>query len=94
LQLEVLPKTVEAVEDTSGVPKIKKRRKKRKQETLGITNTLGMTTETTPIEESLEKSIPKKKRRGPKDSNPNSAHSCVGDNVSKVIFDPCLILAI
>jgi len=80
--LEVLPETVEAVEDAPEAPKSKERRKKRKQEALGTT------TEATPVEESPEKSISNKRKRSHKDSKPNSAHSCVGDNVSKVIIEP------
>ena len=91
MQLEVLLETVEAIEDAPGAPKNKERRKKRKQEALGATKALDMTTEKTPVEGSPEKSISKRRERSHKDSKPNNAHSCVGDNVSKVIIDPHLI---
>jgi len=43
-----------------------------------------MVVETTSIEGSHGKASARRKRHGHKDSNLNSAHSCVGDNVSKV----------
>jgi len=64
------------------VPKDKERRQKRKQE---ISKT---TVETASFEGSPDKaSVKKKRKHGNKDSNPNSAHSCVGDNVSKVYLE-------
>jgi len=47
-----------------------------------------MTVEATPTEESPDKLISKRRKRSHKDSKPNSANSCVGDNVSKVIIEP------
>jgi len=47
-----------------------------------------MTVEAAPTEESPDKSISKRKKQSHKDSKPNSTHSCVGDNVSKVIVEP------
>jgi len=84
LQLEVLPEAVEVV-DAPEALKNKERRKKRKQEALDTT------IEATPIEGSLEKSISKRRKHSHKDSKPNSAHSCVGDNVPNVITEPYLI---
>jgi len=63
------------------VPKDKERRKKKKQE---ISKTV---IETILTEESRDQANTRKKKRGHKDSNPASAHSCVGDNVSKVPFE-------
>jgi len=45
-----------------------------------------MVIETIPTEGSPDQAHVKKKKQGHKDSNPNSAHSCVGDNVLKVFF--------
>jgi len=84
LQLGVPPEDVEII-NASEVPKNKERRRKRKQEVLE------MTVEATPTEESPDKSISKRRKRRHKDSKPNSAHSCVGDNVSKVIIEPNLV---
>jgi len=39
---------------------------------------------TIPIEESSDQASARRKKCDHKDSNPSSAHSCVGDNVSKV----------
>jgi hypothetical protein len=74
--------TSEAVEVTTTLemPKAKEGRRKRKhkvQET---------TIETTHTEGSPIKSSPKRRKHKHKHSNPNSAQSCVGDNVSKVIY--------
>jgi len=46
-----------------------------------------ITLEETPLEESPRQTVSKKKKFGRKDSKPNSAHSCVGDNTSKVIIE-------
>ena len=81
MQLDVPSEAVEII-NASEAPKYKERRRKRKQEVLEIT------VEAEPTEESLDKSISKRKKRSYKDLNPNSAHSCVGDNVSKVIVEP------
>jgi hypothetical protein len=72
----------EAIEvtTTSEMPKAKEGRKKRKHKVQEIT------VETTHTEGSQAKSSSKRRKHGHNDSNPNSAHSCVGDNVSKVIY--------
>jgi len=75
LQPEVPPKAIE-VTTISKAPKAQESRKKRKQETLNVT------VETTVADKSPGESS--SKRRKHKDSNPNSAHSHVGDNGSKV----------
>jgi hypothetical protein len=82
--------TSEAVEvtTTSEMPKTKEGRRKRKhkvQET---------TIETTHTEGSPIKSSPKRRKHMHKHSNPNSAQSCVGDNVSKVSYQPDAIFNI
>jgi len=76
LHPEILP---EAIEDTTvpEAPKAKESGRKRKQETQKIV------VEATIADESPGKSS--SKRRKHKDSNPNSAHSHVGDNGSKVL---------
>ena len=73
----------EAVEvaKTSEGSKDKESRKRRKQDTAKTV------VETTSIEGSPDKANVRKKKHGHKDSNPNSAHSCVGDNVSMVHFE-------
>jgi len=73
LQPEVLPEAIE-VTTASEVPKAKENRRKRKQEAQEIV------VEATAADESPTKSSSKRKRHNHKDSNPNSAHSCVGDN--------------
>lgn len=55
--------------------KTKEGRKKRKHDSTAI--------ETTAVDESSGQPSPKKTKPH-KDSNPNSAHSCVGDNAPKV----------
>ena len=81
MQLDVPFEAVEII-NASETSKNKEHRRKRKQEVLE------MTVEAAPTEESPDKSISKRKKRSYKDSKPNSAHSCVGDNVSKVIVEP------
>jgi len=81
MQLDAPSEAVEII-NASKAPKNKVRRRKRKQEVLE------MTVEAAPTEESPDKSISKRKKRSHKDSKPNSAYSCVGDNVSKVIVEP------
>ena len=75
LQPEVLPTAAE-VTTVSEAPKAQEIRKKRKQETRNVT------VETTATYKSPGESS--SKRRKHKDSNPNSAHSHVGDNGSNV----------
>jgi len=75
LQPEVPPNAAE-VTTISEAPKAQESRKKRKQETQN------MTIETTAADKSPGESS--SKRRKHKDSNPNSAHSHVGYNGSKV----------
>jgi len=75
LQSEVPPNAAE-VTTVSEAPKAQESRKKRKQETRNVT------VETTAADKSQGESS--SKRRKQKDSNPNSAHSHVGDNGSKV----------
>jgi hypothetical protein len=65
---------------TSKMPKTKEGRKKRKHKVQKIT------VETTHTEGSPAKSNSKRLKLDHKDSNPNNVHSCVGDNVSKVIY--------
>jgi len=84
LQLEVLPEAVEVV-NAPEAPKNKERRRKRKQEVLEPA------VEATPTQGSPDKSFSKRKTRSHKDSKPNNAQSCVGDNVSKVIIELHLI---
>lgn len=84
LHPDILPEAIE-VTTTSEVPKIKERRRKRKQEIQEIT------VEATPAEGSPDKSTSKRRKRSHKDSKPNIAHSCVGDNVSKVIIESNLV---
>jgi hypothetical protein len=74
--------TSEAIEvtTTSKMPKTKEGRRKRKHKAREIT------IETTHTEGSPAKSSSNKRKHGQKDSNLNSAHYCVGDNVSKVIY--------
>jgi len=79
LQLGVPREAVEVI-NAFEAPKNKERRRKRKQEALETT------VEATPTEGSPDKSISKRKKRSHKDSKRNSAHSCNGDNVSKVIL--------
>ena len=82
--------TSEAVEitTTSEMPKTKEGRKKRKH------NVQEATIETTHTEGSPIKSSPKRRKHKHKNSNPNSAQSCVGDNVSKVSYEPDAIFNI
>jgi hypothetical protein len=68
------------VTTTSEKPKPKESRKKRKHKTQEIT------VETTHTDGSPVKSSPKRRKQGHKNSNPNNTQSCVGDNVSKVIY--------
>jgi len=75
LQPEVLPTAAEVTIVTEA-PKAQESRKKRKQENRNVT------VETTDAEVSPGESSSKKKKH--RDSNPNSAHSHVGDNGSKV----------
>jgi len=75
LQPEILLKAIE-VTTVPEAPKAKESRRKRKQETHNIV------VEATTADESPGKSS--SKRRKHKDSNPNNAHSHVGDNGSKV----------
>jgi len=75
LQPEVLPEAIE-VTTVPEVPKTQESRRKRKQETQNI-NVEATAADKSPGESSS-------KRRKHKDSNPNSAHSHVGDNGSKV----------
>jgi len=75
LQPEILPEAIE-VTTVSEAPKDKESRRKRKQETHNIT------VEATAADKSPGESS--SKRRKHKDLNPNSAHSHVGDNGSKV----------
>ena len=75
LQPEILPEAIE-VTIAPEAPKTKESRRKRKQETQNIV------VEETTADESPGKSS--SNRRKHKDSNPNSAHSHVGDNGSKV----------
>jgi len=75
LQPEILPEAVE-VTTVREAPKAKESRRKRKQETQNII-----------VEATVADKSPgewSSKRRKHKDSNPNSAHSHVGDNGSKV----------
>jgi len=65
--------------------KNKEHQRKREQEALTTT------VEETPPEESPSKIVSKKRKRGHKDSKPNSAHSCVGDNASKIILELILV---
>ena len=81
MHLGVPPEVVEII-NASEAQKNKERRRKRKQEVLE------MTVEAMPTEESPDKSISKRKKRSHRDSKPNNAHSCVGDNVLKVIMEP------
>jgi len=81
MQLDAPSEAVEII-NASEAPKNKERRRKRKQEVLE------MTVEAVPTEESPNKSISKRKKCSHKDSKPNSAHCCIGDNVSKVIVEP------
>jgi len=71
----VLPEDIE-VTTVPEAPKGQESRRKRKQETQNIT------VEATAADKSPDESS--SKRRKHKDSNPNSAHSHVGDNGSKV----------
>ena len=80
LQPDVPPNADEVIE-ISEIPKTKERRRKREQYVQTTT------VEETPLEESLSKAASKKKKRGHKDSRPDIAHSCVGDNTSKVILE-------
>jgi len=75
LKPEVPPNAIE-VTTISEAPKAQESRKKRKQETQNVS------VERTAADKSPGKSS--SKRRKHKDSNPNSAHSHVGDNGSKV----------
>jgi len=75
LQREVLPTAAE-VTTVNEAPKAQESRKKRKQESWNVT------VETTAANKSPGESSSKK--RNHRDSNPNSAHSYVGDNGSKV----------
>jgi len=76
LQLEILPEAIE-VTTAPEAPKAQESRRKRKQETQHIV------VEATTADESPGKSSSKRQKH--KDSNPNSAHSYVGDNGSKVV---------
>ena len=80
LQPDVSLKADEVIE-ISEIPKNKERPRKREQDVQTTT------VEETPLEESPSKTASKKKKRGHKDSRPNNAHSCVGDNTSKVILE-------
>jgi len=71
LQPEILPEAIE-VTTVPEAPKGKESQRKRKQETQNIV------VKATTADESPGKSS--SKRRKHKDSNPNSAHSHVGDN--------------
>ena len=75
LQPEALPTAAEVTTITEA-PKAQESRKKRKQENRNVT------VETTAADKSPCESSSKKRKH--KDSNPNSAHSHVGDNGSKV----------
>jgi len=77
LQPGVSPKADEVIE-ISEILKNKERRRKREQDVQTTS------VKETPLEESPSKIESKKKKRGHKDSRPNSTHSCVGDNTSKV----------
>jgi hypothetical protein len=76
------------VTTTPEMPKTKEGRKKRKHKVQEIT------IETMHTEGSPVKSSPKRRKQGHKNSNPNSAQSYVGDNVSKVIYRSNVILNI
>jgi len=76
LQPEILPEAIE-VTTIPEAPKAKESRRKRKQETQNIV--VEATTADKPPGESSSK------RRKHKDLNPNSSHSHVGDNGSKVL---------
>jgi len=80
MQLDAPSEAVEII-NASEAPKNKERRRKMKQEVLE------MTVEAAPTEESPDKTISKRKKRSHKDSKPNNAHSCVDDNVLKVITE-------
>jgi len=80
LQPGVSPKADEVIE-ISEIPKNKERRRKRGQDVQTTT------VEETPLEESPSKIASKKMKRGHKYLRPNSAHSCVGDNTSKVTLE-------
>jgi len=75
LQPKFLPTAAEVTIVTEA-PKAQESRKKRKQETRNVT------IETTAADKSSGESSSKKRKH--RDSNPNSAHSHVGDNGSKV----------
>jgi len=76
LQPEILPEAIE-ITTVPEAPKAKEIRRKRKQETLKIV-VEATTADKSPGESSS-------KRRKHKDSDPNSSHSHVGDNCSKVV---------
>jgi len=75
LQPEVIPTAAEVTTLTEA-PKAQESRKKRKQENQNVT------VETTVADKSPSESSSKKKKH--RDSNPNSAHSHVGENGLKV----------